>query len=133
MATVIKCDICGAEGAKKNVRTIVGFSNLDKDGNTCISYREAFVDLCKDCISKVTNLYVSPGPKISLEPPKEAFYLNENCTNTCNEGYINIYEDDGKEEPYISYRAYKTMDEAVKEREAHCGNGYYLKTIKISW
>ena len=50
-----------------------------------------------------------------------------------NEGYINIYEDDGKEEPYISYRAYKTMEEAIKEKEAHCGNGDYLRTIKISW
>ena len=133
MATVIKCDICGAEGARKNVRTLMKFSSIDSDGNTHISYRDAFIDLCEDCMSKVTNLCISPGPNISLEPTKETFYLNESLTNTHNEGYKNIYEDDGKEEPYISYRAYKTMEEAVKEREAHCGNGDYLKTIKIKW
>ena len=28
---------------------------------------------------------------------------------------------------------YKTLDKALKEKEAHCDDEYYLKTIKISW
>ena len=120
MATVIKCDICGAEGAK-HVRTIVY-----KPFTTDVKYKEVGLDMCKNCMSKATN--------IQADYLEKEFHIQSAEENLpLNEGYINIYEDDGKEEPYISYRAYKTMDEAVKEREAHCGNGYYLKTIKISW
>lgn len=133
MATVIKCDICGAEGARKNVRTLMKFLSIDSDGNTHISYRDAFIDLCEDCMSKVTNLCISPGPNVSLEPTKETFYLSESLTNTYNEGYINIYEADGKEELRTSCRVYKTLDRALKEKEAHCDDEYYLKTIKIKW
>ena len=49
-----------------------------------------------------------------------------------NEGYINIYEADGKEELCTSCRVYKTLDKALKEKEAHCDDEYYLKSIKIS-
>ena len=120
MATVIKCDICGAEGAK-HFRTIVY-----KPFTTDVTYKEVGIDMCKNCISKATNIKADYLEKeFCIKSDKEEFHSNE--------GYINIYEDDGKEEPYISYRAYKTMEEAIKEKEAHCGNGDYLKTIKISW
>lgn len=121
MATVIKCDICGDEGAK-HVRTIVNKKH-SLDGKF---YKELELDLCKNCISKATNIKAYYLKKeLGIKSDKEEFHSNE--------GYINIYEDDGKEEPYISYRAYKTMEEAIKEKEAHCGNGDYLRTIKISW
>ena len=122
MATVIKCDICGAEGAK-HVRTLVNkkYSSLDNK-----FYKELELDLCENCISKASNIITDECEKVfDIRSNTEMLRLNE--------GYINIYEDDGKEEPYISYRAYKTMEEAIKEKEAHCGNGDYLRTIKISW
>ena len=122
MATVIKCDICGVEGAK-HVKTLVNkkYSSLDNK-----FYKELELDLCENCISKASNIITDECEKV--------FTINSNTEMLrLNEGYINIYEDDGKEEPYISYRAYKTMEEAIKEKEAHCGNGDYLRTIKISW
>ena len=122
MATVIKCDICGAEGAK-HVRTIVNKKYSSIDGKF---YKELELDLCENCISKASNIITDECEKVfDIESNIKMLRLNE--------GYINIYEDDGKEEPYISYRAYKTMEEAIKEKEAHCGNGDYLRTIKISW
>lgn len=126
MATVIKCDICGAEGAK-HVRTIVNKKySLDGKFYKELFYKELELDLCKNCISKASNIITDECEKVfTIKSNTEKLRLNE--------GYINIYEDDGKEEPYISYIAYKTMEEAIKEKEAHCGNGYYLKTIKISW
>ena len=48
-------------------------------------------------------------------------------------GWVNIYEADGKEKLRTSCRVYKTLDKALKEKEAHCDDEYYLKTIKISW
>ena len=86
----------------------------------------ATVIKCDICVSKASNVITDECEKVfDIESNTEMLRLNE--------GYINIYEDDGKEEPYISYRAYKTMEEAIKEKEAHCGNGDYLRTIKISW
>ena len=121
MSTVIKCDICGAEGAK-HVRTLVN-KKYSLDGKY---YKELELDLCKNCISKASNIITDECEKtFDIRSNTEMLRLNE--------GYINIYEDDGKEELYISYRAYKTMEEAIKEKEAHCGNGDYLRTIKISW
>ena len=86
----------------------------------------ATVIKCDICVSKASNVITDECEKVfDIRSNTEMLRLNE--------GYINIYEDDGKEEPYISYRAYKTMEEAIKEKEAHCGNGDYLRTIKISW
>lgn len=121
MATVIKCDICGAEGAK-HVRTIVN-KKYSLDGKY---YKELELDLCKNCISKATNIKAYYLKKeLGIKSDKEEFHSNE--------GYINIYEADGKEELRTSCKVYKTLDKALKEKEAHCDDEYYLKTIKISW
>lgn len=120
MATIIKCDICGAEGAK-HVRTIVY-----KPFTTDVKYKEVGLDMCKNCMSKATNLQADYLEKeFHIQSAEEEFHLNE--------GYINIYEADGKEELRTSCRVYKTLDKALKEKEAHCDDEYYLKTIKISW
>lgn len=120
MATVIKCDICGAEGAK-HVRTIVY-----KPFTTDVKYKEVGLDMCKNCMSKTTNLQADYLEKeFHIQSAEEEFHLNE--------GYINIYEADGKEELRTSCRVYKTRDKALQEKEAHCDDEYYLKTIKISW
>ena len=121
MATVIKCDICGAEGAK-HVRTLVN-KKYSLDGKF---YKELELDLCKNCISKASNIITDECEKVfdiesNIEMPRS------------NEGYINIYESDGKEELRTSCRVYKTLDKALKEKESHCDDEYYLKTIKISW
>lgn len=121
MATVIKCDICGAEGAK-HVRTIVN-KKYSLDGKY---YKELELDLCKNCISKASNIITDELEKVfAIRSNTEMLRLNE--------GYINIYEADGKEELRTSCKVYKTLDKALKEKEAHCDDGYYLKTIKISW
>lgn len=121
MATVIKCDICGAEGAK-HVRTLVN-KKYSLDGKY---YKELELDLCKSCISKASNVITDECEKVfDIESNTEMLRLNE--------GYINIYEEDGKEELRTSCRVYKTLDKALKEKEAHCDDEYYLKTIKISW
>ena len=121
MATVIKCDICGAEGAK-HVRTIVN-KKYSLDGKF---YKELELDLCKNCISKASNIITDECEKVfDIESNTEMLRSNE--------GYINIYEADGKEELRTSCRVYKTLDKALKEKEAHCDDEYYLKTIKISW
>lgn len=122
MATVIKCDICGAEGAK-HVRTLVNkkYSSLDNK-----FYKELELDLCENCISKASNIITDEYEKV--------FTINSNTEMLhSNEGYINIYEADGKEELRTSCKVYKTLDKALKEKEAHCDDEYYLKTIKISW
>lgn len=120
MATVIKCDICGAEEAKY-VRTIVY-----KPFTTDVKYKEVGLDMCKNCMSKATNIQADYLEKeFHIESTEEEFHLNE--------GYINIYEADGKEELRTSCRVYKTLDKALKEKEVHCDDEYYLKTIKISW
>ena len=122
MATVIKCDICGAEGAK-HVRTLVNkkYSSLNNK-----FYKELELDLCENCISKVSNIITDEYEKV--------FTINSNTEMLrLNEGYINIYEADGKEELRTSCKVYKTMDKALKEKEAHCDDEYYLTTIKISW
>lgn len=120
MATVIKCDICGAEGAK-HVRTLV-YKPLTTD----VTYKEVSVDLCKNCISKASNIKADYLEKeFCIKSDKDELHSNE--------GYINIYEADGKEEPRTSCKVYKTLDKALKEKEAHCDDEYYLKTIKISW
>ena len=122
MATVIKCDICGAEGAK-HVRTLVNkkYSSLDNK-----FYKELELDLCENCISKASNIITDECEKVfDIESDIEIPRLNE--------GYINISEADGKEELRTSCKVYKTLDKALKEKEAHCDDEYYLKTIKISW
>ena len=122
MATVIKCDICEAEGAK-HIRTIINkkYSSLDNK-----FYKELELDLCENCISKASNIITDECEKV--------FDIESNTKiPRSNEGYINIYEADGKEELRTSCRVYKTLDKALKEKEAHCGNGDYLITIKISW
>lgn len=123
MATVIKCDICGAEGAE-HVRTIVNKKySLD---NKFYFYKELELDLCKNCISKASNIVTDECEKV--------FTINSNTEMLrLNEGYINIYEADGKEELRTSCKVYKTLDKALKEKEAHRDDEYYLKTIKISW
>ena len=121
MATVIKCDICGAEGAK-HVKTLVN-KKYSLDGKF---YKELELDLCKNCISKASNIITDECEKV--------FDIESNVEMLrSNEGYINIYEADGKEELRTSCRVYKTLDKALKEKEAHCDDEYYLKTIKISW
>ena len=122
MATVIKCDICGAEGAE-HVRTLVNkkYSSLDNK-----FYKELELDLCKNCISKAINIITDECERV--------FDIGSNTEMLrLNEGYINIYEADGKEELRTSCRVYKTLDRALKEKEAHCDDEYYLKTIKINW
>lgn len=120
MATVIKCDICGAEGAK-HVRTLV-YKPLTTD----VTYKEVGIDICKNCLPKATNIKADYLEKeFCIKSDKEEFHSNE--------GYINIYEADGKEELRTSCKVYKTLDKALKEKEAHCDDEYYLKTIKISW
>lgn len=88
MATVIKCDICGAEGAE-HVRTLVNKKySLD---NKFYFYKELELDLCKNCISKASNIITDECEKV--------FAINSNTEMLhLNEGYINIYEADGKEE-----------------------------------
>lgn len=126
MATVIKCDICGAEGAK-HVRTIVNKKySLNGKFYKELFYKELELDLCKNCISKTSNIITDECEKV--------FTIKSNTEKFClNEGYINIYEADGKEELRTSCKVYKTLDKALKEKEAHCDDEYYLKTIKINW
>lgn len=121
MSTVIKCDICGAEGAE-HVKTLVN-KKYSFGGEF---YKELELDLCKNCISKASNIITDEYEKVfDIRSNTEMLRLNE--------GYINIYEADGKEELRTSCRVYKTLDRALKEKEAHCDDEYYLKTIKISW
>lgn len=120
MATVIKCDICGAEGAK-HVRTLI-----HKPFTTDATYKEVGLDICKNCMSKATN--------IQSDYLEKEFYIESTEKNLrLNEGYINIYEADGKEELRTSCKVYKILDKALKEKEAHCDDEYYIKTIKINW
>ena len=86
----------------------------------------ATVIKCDICVSKASNVITDECEKVfDIESNTEMLRLNE--------GYINIYEADGKEELRTSYKVYKTLDKALKEKEAHCDDEYYLKTIKISW
>ena len=64
---------------------------------------------------------------------RHQFSLRAETEKRTVKGYINIYEADGKEELRTSCKVYKTLDKALKEKEAHCDDEYYLKTIKISW
>ena len=86
----------------------------------------ATVIKCDICVSKASNVITDECEKVfDIESNTEMLRLNE--------GYINIYEADGKEELLTSCKVYKTLDKSLKEKEAHCDDEYYLKTIKISW
>ena len=77
---------------------------------------------------------VEPSSREVISPDKFEFCIKSDKEELhSNEGYINIYEADGKEELRTSCKIYKTLDKALKEKEAHCDDEYYLKTIKISW
>lgn len=125
MATVTKCDICGKEGARP-IETLVYKTFVYK----APAFTIESLDLCKDCMLKATNVH-SVGAmchEYRIESP-----IQKEESLASNEGWINIFEEDGKESPYISYRAYKTKEEALKKAEEYGGNGDYLKTIKIKW
>ena len=130
MATVTKCvcDICGAEYARPFKILVYKIIDSTK-GKMPVTSVES-LDLCNNCALEATNIRQCNGNPIrytidSLSQKEESL--------ASNEGWINIYEEDGKESPYISYRAYKTKKEALKKAEEYGGNGDYLKTIKIKW
>ena len=131
MAIVIKCDICGAENAK-NVKVLTYRTFSSRDGKIFRgrpTFQQEELDLCDDCVARATNVHAVGVMcnKYIIEP------IKKEGTISSNEGYINIYEADGKEELRTSCKVYKTLDKALKEKEAHCDDEYYLRTIKISW